>query len=349
MRENTMTMRWAPAVALGLLLAACASEPELRPHAEQEAPAGVEFRVQAAARVRHLEAAGVIAPYAAATLSTKVMGSVTEVLVHEGDVVRSGQPLLRIDARDLAAKRAQVEAGQLEAEAVYREAELMVQRMRALHADGAAAQVQLDAAETGFARARAAVESARAAGAELDAIASYSEVRAPFAGVVVRRMVDPGSFAAPGAPLLVVQDSRRLRVSATASSENVRSLARGATLRAIVEGESVPAVVEGVVPAPAGGLFTVNALVDNADGRLPAAGAAALALPLGMATSIVIPAQAVQRRGDLTGVYLVREAGAILRWIRSAPVSPDSVEVLAGLQDGDRIIVPAASAAAGGR
>jgi RND family efflux transporter MFP subunit len=254
--------------------------------------------------------------------------------------VAAGQPLLRIDARDLAAKRAQVEAAQAEAQAVLGEAELHVRRMRALHAEEAAPRAQLDAAETAYARAMAAVAGARATAAELAAVVSYAEVRAPFAGTVARRMVDPGSFATPGAPLIVIQDARRLRVVASAPPEAVRGLARGAGLAASIEGAPAAATVEGVVPGAAG-LFTVNAIVDNVDGRYPATGAATLSLPRGTRRSVVIPSTAVRRQGDLTGVDLRGESGVITRWVKLGPAAGDSVEVLSGVRDGDRIFVPA--------
>jgi RND family efflux transporter MFP subunit len=308
-------------------------------------------------RMSYLRAAGVVRPVAEATLSTKLMGSVTEVLVHEGDAVRAGQLLLRLDARDLNAQRARAEAAQVEAMAVLNEAQLNVQRMRALYADEAAPRAQLDAAETRYERALAGVAGARASAAELAAVASYAEVRAPFAGTVVRRLVDPGSFAGPGAPLLVVQDTRRLRITASVSPHAVKDLARGAAVTAVIEDDVVSATVEGVVPAAAG-LFAVNAIVDNPAGLLPAAGTATLALPQAMHTSIVVPLSAVRHQGDLTGVLLVRESGVLMRWVRLGVAVGDSVEVVSGLQDGDRILVPdpspsgalphAASSATGG-
>jgi multidrug efflux pump subunit AcrA (membrane-fusion protein) len=69
-----------------------------------------------------IEASGVAEPALRATLSTKLMGTVTAVLVHEGDRVRAGQPLVRIDARDLTAKSAQVGASMADAEAMQRDA-----------------------------------------------------------------------------------------------------------------------------------------------------------------------------------------------------------------------------------
>ena len=336
------TMRIVAGAGLVTLLASCAGGGESAPKPTAAVvPQGVELAIAAVPRTSYLQVAGTVGPIAEATLSTKLMGSVTEVLVHEGDMVRAGQPLLRLDARDLNAQGARVEAAQVEAEAVLKEAELHVQRMRALFADEAAPRAQLDAAETGYARALAGVAGARASAAELAAVASYAHVRAPFAGTVVRRMVDPGSFAAPGAPLLVVQDTRRLRITASASPDAVRRLARGAVVTAVIEGESVPATVEGVVPSAAG-LFEVNALVDNASGSLPATGAATLALPQAMRTSVLVPLRAVRRHGDLTGVNLKAEDGVLTRWVRLGAVTGDSVEVISGLQDGDRIVVPAA-------
>ncbi|HEX6306657.1 MAG TPA: efflux RND transporter periplasmic adaptor subunit [Longimicrobiales bacterium] len=326
------------------LLGACGGEEEAHDAVAATVPEGVELEIAAVPRLSHLHAAGVVEPFAEATLSTKLMGSVTAVLVQEGDAVRAGQPLVRIDARDLNAQRAQVDASRASAEAVLAEAELHVQRMRALYEDGAAPRAQLDAAETGYTRALSGVAAAQASAAELAAVSSYSEVRAPFAGIVVRRMVDPGSFAAPGAPLLVVQDTRRLRVTASAAPDAVRSLTRGSDITAVIENEAVAATVEGVVPGAAG-LFTVNAIVDNASGLYPGTGAATLALPQGVRSSIVIPLTAVRRQGDLTGVLLIRDGGVMTRWVRLGPVMGDSVEVTSGLRDGDRILVPAPAAA----
>lgn len=343
MKTKTMgTLLLAAALGLGAC-AAPETEPALGATASK-ATTGPTFTVRSVERAAALQASGVAAPVAEATLSTKLMGTVTEVLVHEGDRVAVGQPLLRIDARDLTAKAAQAAAMQSEAEAVFREAELHAQRMRALYADDAAPKAQLDAAETGLARSRAGVQAARAGAAELGAVRDYSVIRAPFAGTLVSRMADPGTFAAPGTPLLVVQDASRLRVSATVSPDAARGLRRGQTLEAVIEGAPARAVVEGVVPAQGGSLYTVNALVDNAAGRFLAGSAATLSIPTGVRATLAVPASALVREDDLTGVYLAAEGGARLRWVRLGRSFGDSVEVLSGLRDGDRVVATAASA-----
>jgi RND family efflux transporter MFP subunit len=327
--------------AAALLLGACGhdSEPAAQPQ-PGSAVTGEELTMVAVPRDAFMRVAGTAAPIRQATLSTKLMGTVTAVDVREGEVVRNGQTLLRIDARDLAARSNQLEAALTEAEAVRAEAELNANRMRALYADDAAPRAQLDAAETGLTRARAGVEAVRANALELAAAQEYSVIRAPFAGMIVSRMVDPGSFAAPGAPLLVIQDVSALRITATAAPEAVRGLVRGRQLTAEIEGEQVTATVEGVVPTAGGSLYAVNAVVENGSGTLLARGAATLALPLGTRTTMVVPRAALVTQGDLTGVHLRRDGSSLLRWVKVGPASADSVEIVSGLHAGDIVIVP---------
>jgi len=291
------------------------------------------------------EAAGVAAPLRQATLSTKLMGTVTEVLVQEGDDVAAGQPLVRLDARDLTAKESQVAASVAEAEAVHQDAVVQAARIRALYTDSAATRAQLDAVETGLARAAAGLRAARASAAELGAVSSYAVIRAPFAGLVTRRFVDPGAFAAPGAPLVAVQDAARLRITATAAPDVVRGLRRGQSIDATIEGQPVRATVEGVVPAASGNVYTVNALVANPGRAILAGSAATLALPMAPRAALVVPAAAVRREGDLTGVTLRTASGDETRWVRLGRTAGAVVEVSAGLRAGDQVVVPAASAA----
>ncbi|MBP2648215.1 MAG: hypothetical protein H6Q77_1839 [Gemmatimonadetes bacterium] len=285
-----------------------------------------------------LEAAGTAAPLRLATLSTKLMGSVTAVLVHEGDRVASGQLLAQLDARDLVAKRSQVDAGLAEATAMQADAAAHAGRIRGLYADSAATKSQLDQAVTGLARADAAVSSARAMAAELAATASYAEVRAPFAGIVTRRFVDPGAFAAPGAPLLSVEDAATLRVTVSAAPDAVRGLRRGSVLEATIGDATTRATVEGVVPS-GGNLYTVNALVPNADGRFQSGSAASLALPRGTRRAVLVPVEAVVRQGDLTGVRVTSAGSSSLRWVRLGRVHGAMIEVYSGLAGSDTVLV----------
>jgi RND family efflux transporter MFP subunit len=327
----------AASLALGLL--ACGRD-ATHTNAAVRVAAGTPVAVIDTVLPAAFEAAGTAEPLRASTLSTKLMGTVTAVEIREGDRVAEGQVLVRIDTRDIEARRAQVRAGLAEAEAVHRDAVTQAGRIRALYADSAATKAQLDQAETGLARAEAAVASARGMAAEVEATAGYGQVRAPFAGTVTRRHVDPGAFAAPGAPLVTVEDDARLRVRVSAGPEAVKGYRRGAQVNARIEGTEIPATIEGVVPAPGGNLYTVNAIVANADRRFLSGSAATLLLVQGSRPAILAPAAAVIREGDLTGMRVVSTGGEELRWIRVGRTVGDRVEVLSGLEAGDTVLVP---------
>jgi len=327
-----------------LLAAACTSELKPATGAEAVRSAGVAMAIRDTTFAGGIEASGVAEPMRQATLSTKLMGTVTAVLVQEGDRVTSGAPLLRIDARDLDAKAGQVAAGIADARAQLADATTQAARMRALYADSAATKAQNEAAQTGLARSEAGLRAAQASARELDAVRSYATVRAPFAGIVTSRMVDPGAFAAPGALLVTVQDVSTLRISVSASGAAARSLQRGQVLDATIDGAAVSARIEGVVPASVGNLFMVNAIVGNAGGTHTAGSTATLRLSTGAQHGLLVPQRAIVRDGDLTGVMVRGATRDERRWVRLGATVGTMVEVAGGLSAGETIVVPPATA-----
>jgi RND family efflux transporter MFP subunit len=354
------------AMAAGLLVG-CAGGSREKPAAvaSGQPTAEATYSVRDTTIAATFDASGVAEPVQKATLATKLMGSVTAVLVNEGDRVARGAVLARIDARDVEAKRAQVDANIAAADAGYQDALTQARRFRALYADSAATRFQLDQVETGLTRAESGLRAARAAREELDAVGAYSEVRAPFGGMVTRRYVDPGAFAAPGSPIAELQDASRLRISVSIPPTVGAGLRRGQRMDAEIEGRPAVAVIEGVVPSSAGGIYTVNALVDNARGWFPAGGSAAIRVPQGTRKALLVPVEAVVREGDLSGVRIRSGTGWELRWVKisteyrvpstedkvpegESPVrgtghavpSPGMVEVLSGLQAGDVVLLP---------
>lgn len=350
----------------GLLMGCSGHREPTRAEPPSRLAAEPTFAVRDTTITATFDATGVAEPVQKAILATKLMGSVTAVLVQEGDRVSRGAVLARIDARDVEAKRVQVDAGIAAAEAVYQDALTQAQRFRALYADSAATRYQLDQVETGLARAESGLRAAHASRAELDAVGAYAEVRAPFAGIVTRRHVDPGAFAAPGSPIAELQDASRLRISVSIPPVVGALLTRGQRVDAEIEGRLTVATIEGVVPSSAGGVYTVNALVDNARGLFPAGGSATVRVPQGKRPALLIPAQALVREGDLTGVRVRTGQGVELRWVKvgtayrvpgtvheaaerendvrgtryAVPSPEEMIEVLSGLKAGDVVLLP---------
>lgn len=325
-------------------LACGGADPAARP--PEAATSGATYIVRDTVIESSFEVSGIAEPVERAVLSTKLTGSVTRVLVQEGDRVRRGALLAQIDARDIDAKRTQVEASVSAAEAVHREATTQAARFRALYADSAATRYQLDQVETGLARAEAALGAARASGAELDAVGDYANISAPFAGLITQRLADPGAFVAPGTPVIEIQRDDRLRLSVTVPPATAQELRAGQVLQATIEGREARAEVEGVFPVSAGAVYTINAIVANPTGEFLVGGAATLRIPQGQRRTILLPASALVHEGDLTGVRVRTPAGTDLRFLKvaaitSAVAAPSFpvVEVLSGLRVGDVILV----------
>ncbi len=293
------------------------------------------------------DASGIAQPLQQASLSTKLMGTVLDVQVREGESVRRGQALLHIDDRELAAKANQLSASVAEAEAMQRDATTQVQRMRALYADSAATKAQLDAAELGLVRAAAAVRTVNASAAELEVSRSYATVNAPFSGVVSRRFADPGTFATPGMPLVTIDDISSLRIAATVAANAAASLKRGQTIDASIDGRPTKARIEGIVSADAGNLYTVNAVTVNTNGVFRAGGSAILHIPGASRATVLVPARAIVRDGDLTGVVVRTAARDERRWIRLGSAVGAQVEITGGVVAGETIVVPPSTSSSG--
>jgi multidrug efflux pump subunit AcrA (membrane-fusion protein) len=143
---------------------------------------------------------GVAEPLRRTTPSARVMARVTAAAFREGERVLAGQLLVRLDTRDLSRRREQAAAGQDVARAALSLAQVNVERMRALRASGAISGAQLEQAEAMLTQATAATTTAGAVIGEVDVNLSYARVEAPFAGVVVRRLVEVGDLVGPGQP-----------------------------------------------------------------------------------------------------------------------------------------------------
>jgi RND family efflux transporter MFP subunit len=289
---------------------------------------------------------GTIAARQEAVLSTRSMARITSIEVEVGDDVREGQVLVRLGTDDLSVSRQRAEAALLVARAAHEEAARHAARMDTLHAQDAVALVQRDQARLALVQAESQVALAEAAVQEVEAAARYSLIQAPFDGAIVSRSARVGDLAAPGMALLSVAAHGPREVVLGVPADVAHGLALGDEI--VVRGEAAGHAtgrVRAVAPGADPHSRTVEVRVD-----LPASwpvGVSVTALvPAGAHEGIVIPASAVVRRGQLTGVRVVGEGGEALRWIRLGRQIETAgehgevdlgVEVLSGLTTGERI------------
>ncbi len=316
---------------LGVGLAACGGHPETKVEAPAPGPAKA---VRTAEVVRSGGAGEVAVPATVqarkrAALSARMPASVTELPYQEGQWVKAGAVVVRLDD---AAVRAAVAA----AEAGVKAAESDLARTKALLEKGAATPRELEQMTAAASGAEAQLTAAR------DNL-SYTALRAPFAGRVASRRVNLGDVVNPGMPLIEIEGEGGLELRATLEPEITATLRPGSKLKALVDGQPgpLPATVTAVAPAgdPTTHRFEVKADLPAAAGLR--AGLFARLLVPGVAADprLTVPADALFERGGLTGAFVVSDGRARLRWVAAGARDGSAVEIRAGLEAGERVVL----------
>jgi RND family efflux transporter MFP subunit len=270
-----------------------------------------------------------------------MMARVTALDADVGTRIRQGQILIRLGAEDIAASRAKAEAAVRAAEASRDEAARHATRMDTLLAEDVVPQVQRDQAHLQLTLAESQLNLAAATLLEVETAGSYASIRAPFAGEVVGRFIDVGDVAAPGLPLLVVEEAGPREARLAVSAAVAQSLDLGTLVPVAAQGGWS---TEAPVQAVAGGADPMSKTVEvrvNLPSEWPTGVSVTALIPAGSTQAVTIPVEAVVRRGQLTGVQVLTEQGAALRWIRLGRTlsGGERVEVLSGLNPGDQIVL----------
>lgn len=314
---------------LGLGLAACGGH-EAKPAAEP--PSGPAKDVVTVAVVRSGDTGerllpGTVQARRRAALSARTPASVTELPYQEGQWVKQGTVVVRLDDAALRAAVAAAEAG-------VNAAQADLERTKALLAKGAATPRELE-------QMTAAAEGASAQLTAAKDNLSYAALRAPFAGRIAARRVNLGDVANPGMPLVEIEGEGGLELRATVESDVAALLRPGTKVRALVDGQTtaIDATVTAVGPSgdPTTHRFEVKADLPRAQGLR--AGLFARLVVSGVAAEprLSIPAAAVFERGGLTGLFVVSEGRARLRWVAPGARDGDTIEIRAGVAEGERV------------
>jgi RND family efflux transporter MFP subunit len=350
LRAGTVTV--VRLLAVALLVSACS-------HPDQEAQrVVVEAAVAPAQRTAipaYQSVSGTVRARTTSALAANVVGTVVSVRVSEGDRVRAGDVLVEIDARESRAGAARARSGGEEVEraieaatANARLAEATDRRIAALRDAGIASQQQRDESEAAARAARAEVTrliaqrgQARAATEQADAVLAYSSVRAPIDGVITGRMIDPGAQAAPGVPLLMIEDERATRVDSTVPEG--LAVRAGDRARVEFEGDVLTARVSHVQPSVDRGSRSSIVKLEL-ERPLRAGSYVKVSLSSGSRASIVVPVGSIVRRGPLTSVFVLdADRVARMRLITLGAVEGQQAEVLSGLSAGELIVAAPAS------
>lgn len=318
-----------------------------------DAPALATAPVQSAASAVGGGYDGVVEAVRQSVVAAQVAGAVTALEVRAGDRVAAGQVLARIDARVAEQQAIASEAQIASAQALLEVARKDFERQQQLYQQKFISPAALDQAESQYKAAQAQAAALRAQAGATRSQSGLHVVRAPYAGIVAEVPVALGDMAMPGKPLLTLYEPGMLRATAAVPQSAVASGLVGAK----VELPGLPEARRWIAPAQAQLLPTVDAsthtvqvrltLPAGLDGVAPGTFARVwLPAAAGSSGRLFVPASAVVRRGEMTGVYVVDAQGrASLRQVRVGRDQGSQVELLTGVSAGERVALDPQAAA----
>jgi RND family efflux transporter MFP subunit len=318
------------------------------------------------------EAGGIVKARTTAQIASRIAAELLEVRVQPGDRVRQGQVVAALDDRDVAARRAQAQASSLAAQSSAASADAEREsagarltlarenhrRIESLREKNSATPQELDRAIAELRTAESAVRAAEARAAEVSAsvtaaqaatraaevAASFSTIVAPFDGLITNRLLEPGNMAAPGVPLLTIETADGFRLEVHVDAARARGIAVGDVAAVNLDDFGADAIAGRVVEVaraidPASHAYVVK--VELPPGVAVRSGAFARArFTTEQRQVLAVPLSAIVRRGQLSLVFVVDGTGrARMRAVTAGEKSDDWIEVLAGVQPGETVIV----------
>ncbi|HNP18339.1 MAG TPA: efflux RND transporter periplasmic adaptor subunit [Fulvivirga sp.] len=296
-----------------------------------------------------ISASGTIEAKNSTNVSTRMMGFVTSRPVKVGQSVKKGQLLISISNTDLNAKKAQAEAGIIQAKSALENAEKDYKRFKTLFEKNSASQKELDDMTTRYEMAKANFDVATQMKKEVMAQYAYSDIVAPFDGVVTNTFIKAGDMANPGMPLLALEGGKHYEVVVLISENDIVNIKPASKAKVLIKSQGME--LDGVVTeishssTNTAGQYVVKVSINNASKDVLPGMFVNVNFSNGITESqsgITMLRSAIVRNGQLSGVYVVgAEKVAILRWLRLGKVKDDKIEVLSGLKAGESYILSA--------
>ena len=304
-----------------------------------------------------LDVVGTVRARTSAVVSTRIPGSISVLRVREGDRVKKGQLLIQLDARENQATANVATAAIDEArrgldEALSRKklSDTTFDRYQNLYKEQAVSRQEFDVKQTekdmaaqGVARAEARLRQAQESAKATGAMADYTKITAPISGIIATKQVDLGATVFPGQPLLTIEDEGSYQLELALPESDAAKVKPGSPVQVTLDsvGTAFTARIAEIVPTADPGSRTFVAKVALTQKGLKSGMFGRASLSLGTTVDgITLPKHALVERGALTSVWVVeKDNNARMRIVKAGRQIAERVEILAGLADGDRVIV----------
>lgn len=340
-------------IAIATLIFTTSCGKEKKEIADTRAAVNVKVSTPSSESNSFISASGKVEAVQNANLSTRMMGFVNNIPVNVGDKVSKGQLLISINSADISAKKAQVDASITEATAAFNNAEKDYNRFTALFKDNSASQKEMDDISANYEMAKARLEAANQMKNQVNAQLSYSNIKAPFSGVITGKFVNKGDMANPGIPLISMETPGKYQIISMIPESEITSIKKGTEVTVTIK--STNQLISGKVievstsAKNTGGQYLVKVLLDKTNVKLLSGMFTSVQFPIvkiadskNETSLVLVPQSALIQQGQLTGVYTIgNENVAILRWLRIGKTFDNQVEILSGLSADEQYIVSA--------
>ncbi|MGB0778309.1 MAG: efflux RND transporter periplasmic adaptor subunit [Flavobacteriaceae bacterium] len=276
-----------------------------------------------------------------AQLATRTMGSIEKIYAKAGEQVSKGALLIRISDSDLKAQKAQTEAQIAAAQAQYSNVKKDYDRIVILFDKGSATQKEMDDMTAHLSGSQAALEMANQQLNNIETQLKYTNIRAPFSGVVTKEYQSQGDLASPGRPILELVGTQGFKAVVNLPEFQAKKFSIGEAVKLSAQSQDYKATVARVIPSGSfnGGQYAMELKITNPQGLINGQYVKMSALKANT-ERLMIPVSAVKTYGQMDGVFLMTESGrAALVWVRLGKVDGDQVEVVSGLNSGDRMVL----------
>lgn len=324
----------------GLLLIVAGCGSKTTPPAALAAPPLASIVIQEMRTPLERSVDGTVEAVNQATVAAQTSGRVAEILYDVNDVVPAGAVIIRLKGTEQRAGLQGAEAALTEAKARNIEAATSYQRIADLFQRRVVSKAQFDQATANRDAAAARLAAAEAGLTTAREGVGYTEIRAPYGGVVTKRLVEVGETVGPGTPLMTGLSLRDLRVETTIPQSIVMQVRKLKQAAVYVGDQRIAATKITIFPEVATPSSTFRARLDLPPGAIDLAPGmyVKIGLVIGEADRILVPVSAVIERSEVTGVYVIDSRGQVsLRYVRPGHRFGDQLEILSGLVAGERI------------
>lgn len=272
-----------------------------------------------------------------ATVSAQTSGRIAELPFDVNDYVEAGDILMRFTDTEQKAVLARAEAALQEANARLAESNQEFERFSKMIENNSVSQSRFDQSRANRDAARARLNAASSSVETAKEQLEYTVVRAPYAGIVSKRHVELGEMVSPGQPLISGLSLQQLRVNVDVPQsmfDSVRTIGK-----AFVHVDDVRIAAESMsfFPVADAAANTFRVRVNLPDGALTLYPGMFIKVGfvVGETQRLLVPVEAVVRRSELSGVYVINGDNVALRQVRLGRKNGNSIEVLAGLSEGE--------------